>query len=544
MSTQNISVDTVGTAMIALTGFSEGDQSGLNNIELKVSGSGMSSYKYKAVNDQNDCYQSSGYISSSDMNPVNVDVSSLAEGPSYICSVGVLSSGYTKDYSLASSFAWKRYTACGNVHGDGSSSFPYQIRTEDDLKSINNDKNCLRSYYILNNDVTLTETNWTPIGLDKNNMPFNGYFDGNNFTISGLSMNSNKEASGFFGTTKQANIENLTIEGSITTSAKYSGGLVGYMEESIIFNCKSNVTVNASEDYAGGLVGRSLKGQIMNSSAKGDVFGKSNVGGLVGLTMSMSQLENSMLVDRFLPRQHQSTLMLEGSSAQFSGTNIKTLSATGNIYSAGGGVGGLVGHVTSNASISESFSTGNVEAPLEKVGGFVGYANGNSQINAVIFDSYSIGNVISDSGEAGAFIGKTSQSHIKRSYAFGYCLHKIEKDKITGPASFAYNVGWDGNPSNIIGSYSINYEQDPFQLNKQKIIQIAIQIPLKYSNIQLLNLIKAVTSLALILYRQYIDPKVGRPVLTNNPESEAYTLLSSDSDFYDIRNNLSDIRIK
>ena len=36
-----------------------------------------------------------------------------------------------------------------------------------------------------------------------------------------------------------------------------------------------------------------------------------------------------------------------------------------------------------------------------------------------------------------------------------------------------------------------------------------------------------------------MDPNVGRPVLTDNPESEAYKLVHDEDDFNDIRNDLT-----
>ena len=168
-----------------MDGIAQGDVSGLNDINLSVStaGANVSSFKYKAVENPNDCAASSGYTNSVDMNPVALSVAAMSDGEVHICAVPVLTNGYIRPLSLANIFSYQRDTECGNVNGDGQTK-PYEIRTEEDLAAINNAAKCLQASYKLMNDISLTSLNWTPIG--QRNNEFKGTFDGQSFLISDL----------------------------------------------------------------------------------------------------------------------------------------------------------------------------------------------------------------------------------------------------------------------------------------------------------------------------------------------------------------------
>ena len=75
----------------------------------------LSSFHYKAAISAADCKNSSGYLIASNLNPVAIDVSSFVPGEVHICATGVTSSGYTQDYSIASSVSFNRDTTCGTL---------------------------------------------------------------------------------------------------------------------------------------------------------------------------------------------------------------------------------------------------------------------------------------------------------------------------------------------------------------------------------------------------------------------------------------------
>lgn len=103
---------------------------------------------------------------------------------------------------------WNKET--GSFDGDGTSSNPYQIKSQEDLalmmKLVNsgekNSKGILfrDCAYILLNDLDLSEKFWTPIGTEEN--MFNGYFNFNDHNVSGIynsSFHSEIRYNGLFG---------------------------------------------------------------------------------------------------------------------------------------------------------------------------------------------------------------------------------------------------------------------------------------------------------------------------------------------------------
>ena len=114
--------------------------------------------------------------------------------------------------------------------------------------------------------ITLTENlylgnqEWTPIGQKGAGKFFQGTFDGNGKTVSGLkiSAENNNDADTFdgyaalFGATQNAVVQNVTVYG--TVDAQNAAGIVARANEgTTIRGCVSNVTVTGSTK-AGGIV--------------------------------------------------------------------------------------------------------------------------------------------------------------------------------------------------------------------------------------------------------------------------------------------------
>jgi hypothetical protein len=196
------------------------------------------------------------------------------------------------------------------MNGDGSSSSPYEIRTAIDLQAMQEN---LSANYIVVNDIDASGTvNWNngqgfnPIG----DVRFTGSFDGQNHTISNLSINRlddnnvglfgaigaggevknvgviNVNMTGYnkvgslAGSNYNGNISNSYSTGNVTGDNWYVGGLVGGNNGNIS-NSYSTGNVTGEERFVGGLVGGN-NGNISNSYSTGNVSGNSNVGGLIG----------------------------------------------------------------------------------------------------------------------------------------------------------------------------------------------------------------------------------------------------------------------
>ncbi len=79
------------------------------------------------------------------------------------------------------------------------------------------------------------ENNYTAIGTDSN--PFEGIFDGNGYTVSGINIQSNESYQGLFGVVESGGVvRNVVIQGADIRGNNYVGGVVGKIY-GILENC-------------------------------------------------------------------------------------------------------------------------------------------------------------------------------------------------------------------------------------------------------------------------------------------------------------------
>ena len=108
----------------------------------------------------------------------------------------------------------------------------------------------------LNNDAVPTGGNeWTPIGDSSNT--FQGTFDGDGHTISGLYINNAVQNQGLFGYVGRGGVvQNLVVAGRVTaTGQNYVGGIVARLNGGTVQNCGFYGAVTAGTSYTGGVVG-------------------------------------------------------------------------------------------------------------------------------------------------------------------------------------------------------------------------------------------------------------------------------------------------
>lgn len=183
----------------------------------------------------------------------------------------------------ASENSWTGEIATEFAGGDGTESNPYQIKTAEQLAYLaqvtnNNRYKYSNKYFSLMNDIDLNNIEWTPIG--GYGATFDGFFNGNNYTVKNLKITEDKFDSlalingdniryiwiGLFGYS-YGTIENLNVTGAISINHSdeiyedtiYVGGIAGRINQ--ISNCNNFVTVSATSNsggsivYSGGLVG-------------------------------------------------------------------------------------------------------------------------------------------------------------------------------------------------------------------------------------------------------------------------------------------------
>jgi len=185
------------------------------------------------------------------------------------------------------------------------------------------------------------EISWDSIG-DKERS-FNGTFDGNNHTISGLYINSsNSDCIGLFGHMgEKAVIKNLTVDGYIGADAdrneSYYVGAIAGRNEGVIENCynKADISVSGSM-IVGGIVGDN-NGTIRKCSNSGVIStDKYLAGGICG--RNFGEIENSFNMGNV-----SGDMIIGGICAQVFYGNIHNCYNIGMIKGNEGVVGGILG---------------------------------------------------------------------------------------------------------------------------------------------------------------------------------------------------------
>jgi filamentous hemagglutinin family protein len=281
------------------------------------------------------------------------------------------------------------------------------VNNASDLTKLNTN---LSGNYALGNNLTLTTNNFTPIG--NVTTPYSGSFDGQGFTISGLTISDTTPHAnlGLFGYTANANIANINLANvtiNETAEASNIGSLIGSAVNTKIKNATvggtnsiqvaADLTTNSS--YIGGLVGYLNGGSIDNSNlsnftitVSGTNYGSSSniasvasyaVGGLAGAIHS-AVVSNSYVVN----------------SSLSDAVHVVTADGT----KARNDVGGFIGSVTGASTLDNNYSdiaisyTGNVTSPgtgsaQTNVAGLLGSLEGTSTLS----NSYSFGAITSTS---------------------------------------------------------------------------------------------------------------------------------------------------
>ena len=145
-------------------------------------------------------------------------------------------------------------------------------------------QNCQLDTWSQNKKVYLTQ-DISLAGHENQTVPtFGGYFDGQGYTVRGLSIQDPVSYTGLFCYTQQsAVIVNLNVNGNVAPDGKRMviGGIVGD-NSGILMNCTYDGRVSAN-DYVGGIVGfNEVSGILIECSNKAGVSGAHYTGGIVG----------------------------------------------------------------------------------------------------------------------------------------------------------------------------------------------------------------------------------------------------------------------
>jgi hypothetical protein len=298
---------------------------------------------------------------------------------------------------------------------------PRQVSSLANLAWISYTAGALDQNYILVNDIDLSDAaSWdngagfTPIAsLDA---PFTGSFDGDGYTLSGLTINNaDKEYLGFFAALGSgAVVSNLTMQNNSITGNNYSAVLAASADGASISNCHITGTSNVS----GGsdvslLIALAVDTDITDCTVSGQIEGISRLGGIAG---------------------------------SFDLGAINRCGAAVQILDGGSNVGGLVGR-GDDLDITQSYATGSIAASGH-AGGLIGYLYITASATFYLSDCYSRVETVGSSFVGGLggriVVSGSSDLAIARCYATGL----VGGDSRVGAA-----VGYLDNDAIVSASY-------------------------------------------------------------------------------------------
>ncbi len=314
---------------------------------------------------------------------------------------------------------------------------------------------------------------WQPLGHDTNDATsacqgdaFDGTFEGNDWTISDLSINRPREdCVGLFGyIAASATIRNLTLRAETVIGKDAIGSLVGDGQSAQIHSSSVVVGEVRGRETVGGLVGWGQSAQIVSSSVVvGQVSASRDVvGGLVGWGQEARVFSSSVVVGELSGGNRVGGLMGFGQSAMIHYSSVVASQMSGR----GSSTGGLVGFGQSAMIYSSSVVAGEIVGRASSdVGGLVGkgqsariYSSsvvtakvgGNNNIGGLIglgvsAQIYSSSVVVAEvAGVGGALAGDfNSESRV----AYSYVVPSSQAAALVGPegetgigaASYWYN---------------------------------------------------------------------------------------------------------
>jgi hypothetical protein len=289
--------------------------------------------------------------------------------------------------------------------GTGEPNNPYKIATSADLITLGNEPNDYDKYFIMIDDINLAGYVFDKavIAPDMNDTevwyqgtPFTGVFDGNDHTISHLTVQGN-DYLGLFGQLGHwdapvGEVKNLgVVDVNIVGSGIFVGGLVGYNIDGAVTECYSTGSVSGYSGV-GGLVGGN-DDTVAQCYSSGVVNGTGSVGGLVGYN--------------------------DGSLTQCYSTGV--VSGTWNI-------GGLMGE--NFGSVTQCYSTCAVDGN-DNVGGLVG-ANWLGRLSNVT-QCYSTG-AVNGTWDVGGLVGLEGEICEPTRSSFWWCFWDTQTSGQTGSA--------------------------------------------------------------------------------------------------------------
>lgn len=172
-------------------------------------------------------------------------------------------------------------------NGNGLSNDPYIITNGAQLHGILERDGWRNQYFKLANSIDLGGHEWTPIG--NSTTPFKGHFDGNGYTIYGLSIQNDVNGyAGLFGKVEGSKISGLSVNNAnISNQSSNTGIICGELSGGgVISNCSvlggSVSTSSSPSSSAGGICGSNSSSTIKYCNVRGITIEGAYAGGICG----------------------------------------------------------------------------------------------------------------------------------------------------------------------------------------------------------------------------------------------------------------------
>ena len=247
-------------------------------------------------------------------------------------------------------------------------------------------------------DVTLTGT-WTAVGTE--NAPFKGTFDGKGYTITGLIIpTSDNEYMGFIGMLDGGTVKNVKFASVSVTGKNDVGTAVGrIINGGIVSGVQVLGGTVSGAKRVGGVVGSIIAdGSALNCTNAATVTGSVyNVGGIVGAAYYTKTGKQMHITDCKNNGAVTSSGMGAGGIVGLSAANVSGNTNTAEVK--GTEVGGIVGEQKSYGSVTNNTNSGAVTytngANTYGAGGIIGWLryHGTSEASA-----YKVSDIISVTG--------------------------------------------------------------------------------------------------------------------------------------------------
>lgn len=354
--------------------------------------------------------------------------------------------GGDEPFTLGESDQWIQSYVAFADNSAGTESDPIEIATEQELAYLAAISNGLVAdiasdslYYKLTADLDLSSKSWTPIGSTE----FKGYFDGDNHTISNLTIDNGENSyNGLFGYVIGGSISNVNMVNVDITGYQYNGGIAASIESAVVSNCSVSGSIYGNSSYNGGIVSKSTTSIVTNCYNTATINATANTAGVVG------HGDGSIITQCYNTGSVTGTATggVVGNAASSSGsTYIANCYNMGKITGTGTNTGGIASAIYANCAITSCYNVGEIVFNTD-----YGYGGGIAGVSyGTITECYYIINGTNELNEYGTQLSSVSGLNAK------------VEDMNAAAVEAGYSSSFTAGSSNILPSLGIGGDE-PF----------------------------------------------------------------------------------